>query len=92
MSNIEVHASEFETPSRPTTSDKKSIHTPFQAIRKHCLATTSRKKTTRTPIASIRAKCVDCAGGSRAEVKSCELTDCALWPYRHGRRPAGGEA
>lgn len=53
---------------------------------------TSRKKTTRTPIASIRAKCVDCAGGSRAEVKSCELTDCALWPYRLGKRPAGGEA
>ncbi len=50
---------------------------------------TSGKKRARTPVASIRAKCVDCAGGSRAEVKSCELTDCPLWDYRLGKRPVG---
>lgn len=51
----------------------------------------SGKKRLRTPIASIRIKCLDCSCGSRAEVKRCELTDCALWPYRMGKRP-GGEA
>lgn len=40
-----------------------------------------------TPIHSIRAKCLDCSNGSRTEVRLCELTDCALWPYRMGRRP-----
>lgn len=47
----------------------------------------SGEKRIRTPIASIRVKCLDCSCGSRAEVKRCELTDCALWPYRMGKRP-----
>jgi phosphopantothenoylcysteine synthetase/decarboxylase len=41
-----------------------------------------------TPIKAIREKCLhDCCCGSRAEVKLCSITDCALWPYRHGKRP-----
>lgn len=51
----------------------------------------SRKKRILTPIASIRSKCLDCSCGSRAEVNRCELTECALWPYRMGKRPVGGE-
>ncbi|UNC92415.1 hypothetical protein [Candidatus Contubernalis alkaliaceticus] len=40
-----------------------------------------------TPIKSIRAKCVDCSGGSFAEVRECPIKDCALYPYRFGKRP-----
>ena len=40
-----------------------------------------------TPIQSIRAKCRDCSCGSTAEIRLCELADCALWPYRMGCRP-----
>jgi|LGVE01.1.fsa_nt_gb hypothetical protein len=40
-----------------------------------------------TPMTSIRAKCKDCCGGSAKEVKLCSSTECALWPYRYGKRP-----
>lgn len=40
-----------------------------------------------TPVKSIRAKCVDCCAGQRNEVKLCQQKDCALFPYRLGRRP-----
>lgn len=40
-----------------------------------------------TPIKAIRLKCLDCCGGSRVEVRECELEDCSLWEYRMGRRP-----
>jgi len=40
-----------------------------------------------TPIQSIRAKCRECSCGSTAEIRSCELTDCPLHPYRLGKRP-----
>ena len=40
-----------------------------------------------TPMSAIRKKCLDCACGSRSEVRECELTACALWDYRMGRRP-----
>lgn len=40
-----------------------------------------------TPIKSIRAKCIECSGGNVAEVRRCHLKDCALWPYRMGKRP-----
>lgn len=42
---------------------------------------------TLTPIKAIRAKCLDCSGGSRWEVRLCELEDCPLWSYRMGHRP-----
>lgn len=36
---------------------------------------------------AIRAKCLDCAGGSPAEVRRCEVGSCALWPFRMGSDP-----
>lgn len=30
----------------------------------------------------IRSKCLECSGGSRKMVESCELRECALYPYR----------
>ena len=40
-----------------------------------------------TPMASIRAKCRNCSCGSTMEIKNCLCADCALWPYRFGKRP-----
>ena len=40
-----------------------------------------------TPIKSIRKKCLDCCCGSRKEVRLCTIVDCALYPYRFGKRP-----
>lgn len=31
---------------------------------------------------AIRIKCLDCSGGSRKMVESCELKACPLYPYR----------
>jgi len=38
------------------------------------------------PIKAIRAKCLDC-NYTPKEVSLCPCTDCALWPFRHGRNP-----
>lgn len=35
-----------------------------------------------TPLAAIGLKCWDCAGGSRREVRTCHIDDCALHPFR----------
>ena len=40
-----------------------------------------------SPLRAIREKCVDCSGGSREEVRVCPVRSCALWRFRHGRRP-----
>ncbi|MBU2541339.1 MAG: hypothetical protein KJ593_05520 [Candidatus Omnitrophica bacterium] len=40
-----------------------------------------------TPIKAIRAKCLDCSAGQPSEVRSCEITDCALFMYRFGKNP-----
>ena len=40
-----------------------------------------------TPVKSIRAYCLDCCCGSWLEVKLCPRTQCALYPYRFGKRP-----
>lgn len=40
-----------------------------------------------TPVKAIRSKCLDCACGSRSEVRECELTSCPLWRFRLGKRP-----
>lgn len=34
---------------------------------------------------AIRLKCLDCCCGNTAEVRRCEIKDCALWRYRMGR-------
>lgn len=41
-----------------------------------------------TPIKAIRLKCLDCSGGSSTEVDKCVIPDCALFPYRYGKRPS----
>lgn len=38
-----------------------------------------------TPLKAIREKCLDCCCGSAKEVKLCELTTCALHPFRFGK-------
>jgi len=40
---------------------------------------------------AIRVKCLECQGNQQAEVRNCEITDCALWPYRHGRGVETGD-
>lgn len=39
-----------------------------------------------TPMKAIRAKCLNCSCGSSQEVSLCPVTDCALYPYRFGKR------
>ena len=41
----------------------------------------------KTPMKAIKMKCLECANWSRSEVTNCNLCDCALWPYRKGKRP-----
>ena len=45
------------------------------------------KKLIHTPIKSIREKCLDCTAGSRKEIRLCTVVQCALYPYRFGKRP-----
>jgi len=40
-----------------------------------------------TPIKAIRKKCLDCTCGQYEEIRKCTVVDCALYPYRMGRRP-----
>ena len=35
---------------------------------------------------AIRQKCLECSAWQRNEVRYCTAKDCALWPFRHGRR------
>ena len=41
----------------------------------------------KTPIKAMRAKCIDCCCGSNKEIRLCPVINCALYPYRMGRRP-----
>lgn len=34
---------------------------------------------------AIRQKSLECCCGNAAEVRRCQITDCTLWPWRHGR-------
>ena len=45
-----------------------------------------------TPLKAIRARCLDCTAGNDAEVRRCEITDCALYHLRMGKgsKGAGG--
>ena len=38
-----------------------------------------------TPLKAIRKKCLDCSCFQPTEVKLCPMTDCTLYPFRHGR-------
>ena len=40
-----------------------------------------------TPIKAIRKKCLSCSCGHVAEVRDCPVKNCALYPYRMGKRP-----
>jgi len=44
-------------------------------------------KTINTPIKAMRKKCLDCTAGSLKEVRLCPVVECALYPYRFGKRP-----
>lgn len=46
------------------------------------------KKLYDTPIKAIRKKCVDCTAGSYKEIRFCTIVECAIYPYRFGRRPS----
>lgn len=39
------------------------------------------------PVKAIRAKCLDCCCNQVKEVELCEMTDCALHPFRFGKNP-----
>ena len=45
-----------------------------------------------TPVKAIRAKCLDCCCEQVSEVRECTIKDCALFPYRMGKRPKNGVA
>jgi len=40
-----------------------------------------------TPVKSIRKKCLQCTAERYKEVRFCLVTECAIYPYRMGRRP-----
>ena len=40
-----------------------------------------------TPIKAIRKKCLNCMCYQPKEVRLCQSIDCAIYPYRFGRRP-----
>ncbi len=40
-----------------------------------------------TPVKAIRFKCLDCSGGQPSEVRSCNISECPLFPYRLGKNP-----
>lgn len=42
---------------------------------------------TLTPVKAIRAKCIECSGGNRSEADRCQIKDCPLYAYRHGKNP-----
>jgi hypothetical protein len=39
------------------------------------------------PLKAIRKKCLDCADGQVKEIRYCTVINCAIYPYRFGRRP-----
>ena len=40
-----------------------------------------------SPLSAIRQHCLDCRAGSWKEVELCGCDDCALYPFRFGKRP-----
>ena len=47
------------------------------------------KNVTLTPIKAIRYHCLECVGFKYTEVDGCTSPNCALFPYRFGKRPLG---
>ena len=47
------------------------------------------KKSQRNPVKAIRAKCIDCCGAEDyiKRIAECEITKCALHPFRMGKNP-----
>ena len=45
-----------------------------------------------SPLKVIRAKCYDCSYFQPSEIRLCEAVNCALWPFRAGKRPWRVEA
>ena len=50
---------------------------------------TVSKKSQRNPVKAIRAKCIDCCGAEdyNNRIKDCDITKCALHPFRMGKNP-----
>ena len=40
-----------------------------------------------TPCQAIRSKCLERSGGKTADVRDCQLEDCALFVFRLGKNP-----
>ena len=40
-----------------------------------------------TPIKAMRKKCLDCTCNQHQEIRLCTVIDCAIYPYRMGKRP-----
>ena len=57
------------------------------AIRHKILTKGGILEKTLTPMSAIRAKCQECSNFQYSEIKRCPVVDCALFPYRLGRRP-----
>lgn len=38
-----------------------------------------------SPLAAIRRYCLECSGGVRKDVETCQLTDCPLFAFREGK-------
>jgi len=51
----------------------------------------TRKTVKLTPMKAIREKCLECSCWSFKEVRLCPVKDCALYPFRYGKRPDSGE-
>lgn len=41
-----------------------------------------------TPLQAIRWKCKECSNFNDAEIRRCEIKDCALYPFRLGHNPS----
>ena len=37
-------------------------------------------------VKAIRAKCIEYSGGNRSEADRCQIKDCPLYAYRHGKK------
>jgi hypothetical protein len=40
-----------------------------------------------TPVKAIRRHCLECSNFQWSEVRRCPIFNCALFPYRLGKRP-----
>ena len=45
-------------------------------------------QTHNSPLKAIREKCLECSCGQAYEIKMCPITDCPLYRFRYGKKPA----